>query len=171
MSTTRGPRSTPVGLVTFRGFGRIVVIFILTLAGAVTAHASDFTGDFLGGLAGSATEGMISDCYAAATVGGTYGVRTGGLIGWSSIPEPIIVHCFWDIESSLPTVSRGETGLTMAEMQARGTFTQAGWNFHTTWMICNGQDYPRLQWSGKALCAVRPARKRIGASEPGRWSR
>lgn len=94
-------------------------------------------GDFLGGLVGSATEGMISDCYAFATVSGTYGVRTGGLIGyyaggavincyaagavyngdeaeewdwggligWSSIPGPIIVNCFWDVESSLSTVS------------------------------------------------------------------
>lgn len=33
-------------------------------------------------------------------------------------------------------------------MQTRDTFTQAGWNFYTTWMICEGQDYPRLQWEG-----------------------
>jgi hypothetical protein len=137
-------------------------------------------GDRLGGLVGSAVEGTISNCYSVATVSGTYGIYTGGLIGYyagdvlmdcyaagavynGDIDEqwdwggligssggraPTINHCFWDIESSLSTVSDGGKGLTTSEMQTRDTFTQAGWRFHTTWMICEGQDYPRLQWEG-----------------------
>jgi len=38
------------------------------------------------------------------------------------------------------------TGKTTAQMQTLSTFTEAGWNFVETWSICEGTNYPRLQW-------------------------
>jgi hypothetical protein len=40
------------------------------------------------------------------------------------------------------------TGLTTAQMQSAAPFLAAGWDFATTWTICEGQDYPRLRWEG-----------------------
>lgn len=104
-----------------------------------------------GGLIGYYAGGTVINCYAAGAVyNGDIDEQWdwGGLIGSNGGRAPIIIHCFWDIESSLSTVSDGGMGLTTAEMQTRDTFTQAGWDFHTIWMICKGQGYPRLQWEG-----------------------
>jgi hypothetical protein len=53
---------------------------------------------------------------------------------------------FWDVETSGKTTSRGGTGKTTTEMQTASTFLDAGWDFDDIWMICEGVDYPRLQW-------------------------
>jgi len=37
------------------------------------------------------------------------------------------------------------TGLTTEQMLSRRIFENAGWDFDTVWMICEG-DYPTLQW-------------------------
>lgn len=137
-------------------------------------------GDYIGGLVGSVVDGLISDCYALASVRGTCGVNTGGLIGyyaggtvvrcyaagavhtgeeeeewdwggfigWDAGLTPAVTDCFWDIETSGKTVSNGGTGRTTAEMQMGNTFIEAGWDFWSTWMICEGTDYPHLQWEG-----------------------
>jgi len=104
-----------------------------------------------GGLIGYYAGDVLINCYAAGAVyNGDVAEQWdwGGMIGSSDGPAPVIVGCFWDVESSLSTVSDGGTGLTTAEMQTRDTFTQAGWKFHTTWMICEGKGYPHLQWEG-----------------------
>jgi len=31
-------------------------------------------------------------------------------------------------------------------MQTAATFLDAGWDFNDVWTICEGKDYPRLQW-------------------------
>jgi hypothetical protein len=40
-------------------------------------------------------------------------------------------------------------------MKTLSTFTSAGWNFATIWSICEGKNYPRLQWqipAGDFVC-------------------
>ena len=40
------------------------------------------------------------------------------------------------------------TGKMTAQMQTATTFIDAGWDFQSVWMICEGGDYPRLRWEG-----------------------
>jgi hypothetical protein len=47
--------------------------------------------------------------------------------------------------SGQPT-SAGGTGKTTVEMQMVNTFTSAGWDFWNTWTVCEGMNYPVLQW-------------------------
>jgi hypothetical protein len=37
-------------------------------------------------------------------------------------------------------------GKTTGEMKTLATFVDAGWDFEETWAICEGTNYPRLQW-------------------------
>ena len=53
---------------------------------------------------------------------------------------------FWDTQTSGRTVSRGGTGKTTIQMKTLATFTSAGWDFAYIWAICEGTNYPRLQW-------------------------
>lgn len=66
------------------------------------------------------------------------------------VPEhkTTLVNSFWDTEVSGISVSDGGVGLTSSEMQMRDTFETAGWDFEDVWMICEGEDYPHLQWEG-----------------------
>jgi hypothetical protein len=68
----------------------------------------------------------------------------GGFVGYDWDGE--INHCFWDIQTSRINRSDGGYGLATAHMQAAAIFIEAGWDFENTWMICEGKDYPRLQW-------------------------
>jgi hypothetical protein len=111
---------------------------------------------YVGGLVGSNTrsggrhEGTIENCYSITAVLG--GFQIGGLVGNNLNRE--IISCFWDIDASGRTASRGGEGKTTAEMQTAGTFLRAGWDFvdesvngiYDIWNISEGQDYPRLWW-------------------------
>jgi hypothetical protein len=121
-----------------------------TTSGSITACYStgSVIGDrFVGGLVGvnsyGGDGGDITNCYSTGVVIGNEDV--GGLVGRNNSLGRI-TSSFWDIETSGPTGSDGGVGLTTAEMQMQSTFTNAGWDFENTWMICEGKDYPRLQW-------------------------
>ncbi len=130
--------------------------------------------DYVGGLVGSILAGSIANCYTTGSVTGERDV--GGLVG-SNDDEGAITNCysagalvsddnyggglvghgwssggvngsFWDIEANGRLFSNGGLDKTTAEMQTAITFTDAGWDFVDTWMICEGRDYPRLRWEG-----------------------
>lgn len=108
----------------------------------------------IGGLVGCVELGTITECYSAGLVQGQ--TDFGGLIGGkgSWFGGGNVNDCFWDMETSGLTESFGGTGKTTAEMQTASTFLEAGWDFinetengiEDIWMICEGRDYPRLQW-------------------------
>jgi hypothetical protein len=98
--------------------------------------------DYVGGLCGR-QEGTIVSCYATGKVSGSSYV--GGLVG---VPGYAITSSFWDIETSGMATSAGGTGLTTAQMKSSIVFTGAYWDFWTVWMMCDGVDYPHLQWEG-----------------------
>jgi hypothetical protein len=108
------------------------------------------TGEFssVGGLVGNYDSGSLTKCYATGPVSGRYYV--GGLVGEMGILT--ISACFWDIQTSGINIGVGGPGIdpdglkgkTTEEMQIRYTFTS--WNFTSTWAICEGTNYPRLQW-------------------------
>jgi hypothetical protein len=109
---------------------------------------------YVGGLSGgiSGTTASINYSYARGKVlGDEY---TGGLVGYNTNNAGIILESFWDVNTSGEPNSAGGIGLTTAQMQARSTFTDAGWDFvgetvngpNDVWDICDGTNYPRLVW-------------------------
>ncbi|MEN6425182.1 MAG: GLUG motif-containing protein [Phycisphaerales bacterium] len=116
--------------------------------GSITASYSDSvvsgTGGSIGGLVGY-HGGSIVASYSSGAVSAGYS-WAGGLVGYSE--RGGVTAGFWDMETSGLTSSMGGTAKTSAEMQTAATFLDAGWDFESTWTICEGVDYPRLQWEG-----------------------
>lgn len=104
--------------------------------------------EIVGGLVGQNWYSSIFNCYSAGIVSGNRYV--GGLVsGIVSKSNNTISGSFWDIETSGQAQSNnreGLLGLITTEMQSVDTFINVGWDFNDTWMICEGVDYPRLQW-------------------------
>ena len=98
---------------------------------------------YVGGLVGQIERGAIAKCYSAGSVSGYQDV--GGLIGFIRLQAPVW-NCFWDIQTSGQLTSADGIGKTTAEMQMQSTFTSAGWDFFSTWTICEGTNYPVLLW-------------------------
>jgi hypothetical protein len=96
---------------------------------------------YIGGLVGWNDWGTITHCYSDGFVSGKEAV--GGLVGFNYSGA---ISGFWNIQTSGQTASDGGVGKTTAEMKTQSTFTGAGWNFVTVWKICDGLDYPHLQW-------------------------
>ena len=118
------------------------------------------TGCYIGGLAGYLNRygSTISNCYSTGSVTGT-GVYVGGLLGY--IRFVTINGCLWDIHTSGQSVgvgygsSTGIVGKTTAEMKTLSTFIDVDWDLITTWSICDGTNYPKLQWqipAGDFVC-------------------
>ncbi|MCK4979551.1 MAG: hypothetical protein KAS62_04100, partial [Candidatus Delongbacteria bacterium] len=115
-------------------------------SGSVTGH------DNVGGFVGTNAD-YIRNCFSTCNVSGnTY---VGGFVGyhWStslycystgSVTGVSVGGfcengsgsagtCFWDIETSGVDYSGLATGLTTLEMKTESTFTDAGWDFTSTW--------------------------------------
>ena len=104
---------------------------------------------YVGGLVGYSIGG-ISTSYSTGMVTGEDYV--GGLTGRGGARSS-----FWDVQTSGQTDSAGGIGKTTVAMWTANTYLDAGpeffdpltsWDFENVWMICEGQDYPRLQWEG-----------------------
>ena len=112
--------------------------------GSVVGHGC------VGGLVGS-HEGTLAASYSAGAVTGG-GRDVGGLVGVGESND--VTASFWDTETSGQATSFAGDGKTTAQMQAAGTFLDAGWDFvgETTngeqdlWWILDGKDYPQLWW-------------------------
>jgi len=100
-------------------------------------------GTYVGGLVGQVERGAAYQCYSTGSVLGDQNV--GGLAGYIRVLGTIL-HCFWDTQTSGQPTSADGTGNTTAEMQTMSTFTSSGWNFWDFWTICEGTNYPVLQW-------------------------
>ena len=106
--------------------------------------------ELVGGLVGW-NDGSVFDCYSTVDVSGT-GEAIGGLVGSH---HGFISYCFWDIESQNHGVTdsigdeggivKNVEGLPTVQMQTRSTFTDANWDFTSTWDIGENQTYPHLR--------------------------
>ena len=122
-------------------------------AGSVTGK------ECVGGLVGTNTwPAKITNCYSIGAVEGT--TDAGGLVGFND--EAIIKTSFWDSRTSgrdnmcgreLYGIGCDDThGKTTAQMQMKGMFFSAGWDFveesvngtENIWSICEGQNYPQF---------------------------
>ena len=102
------------------------------------------TGDvYVGGLVGQVERGAAHRSYSAASVSGNQYV--GGLTGHVRVLGRV-TNSLWDTEASGQPTSAGGIGKTTAEMRTISTFTDAGWDFWQIWTICEGMNYPTLQW-------------------------
>lgn len=114
------------------------VVQNVRLEGAIVAGRES-----VGALAG-ANEGTILNCSVRGSVTGDEGV--GGLVGGAQ-GNPSTDRSFWDVDTTgFAARSNGGVGLHTADLQRAQTYLDAGWDFVETWMICEGVDYPRLQW-------------------------
>jgi hypothetical protein len=148
-----------------KGGGRIGGLAGQSYGGSILWSYSQGTVD--GGLEGPTIGGLIgynydvvSHCYSACRIRGDTYASSGGLIGMDWWGE--IKSSFWDtdISGARRGVGRpdpypgGVTGLPTPRMQTAATFIGAGWDFidetengtEDIWLICEGQDYPRLWW-------------------------
>jgi len=132
------------GLVGYNEYGDVAHCYS---TGAVRGNNS------AGGLAGANSHGTVTQCYSTGRVGGSGFV--GGLVARNFDGE--VAGCFWDVQTSGQATSAGGTGKTTAEMQATGTFLDAGWDFvgetangtGDIWWILEGKGYPRLWWEAQ----------------------
>ena len=100
---------------------------------------------YVGGLVGT-NGGTVSNTYSTGTVIGTGAYCVGGLVGNNG---GTVSKSFWDMLTSGQAVSAGGSGLSTTAMQTITTYLGAGWDMEKAWMICEGQDYPRLRWEGR----------------------
>ena len=115
--------------------------------------------DRVGGLVGRNTwPAKITNCYSVGAVTGTTDV--GGLVGFND--AAVIKSSFWDTQTSGRSEMCGQSeesigcdndnGKTTAQMQRKGTFMDASWDFddesengtEDIWIICDGLDYPEF---------------------------
>ena len=92
------------------------------------------SGGHMGGFIGYISDNTALRCYAAGPVSSESTSNIGGFAG-RLIAVPEDTGSFWDIEVSGQTTSAAGTGKTTAQMKDINTFTQAGWDFETTWGI------------------------------------
>jgi hypothetical protein len=100
---------------------------------------------FVGGLIGRNNSSFVFRTYSTGEVSGNTDV--GGLVGYGS---NLLSNSFWDTETSGQDDSDGGTGKTTSEMKTESTFTDAGWDFDSTWSISSqiNDGYPYLQGFG-----------------------
>ncbi len=110
----------------------------------------------LGGLIGCNSQPVIH-CYSTGRPVGIQDV--GGLIGLLGRSGSAI-GSFWDTVTShqLKSATGSDwappgwptgTGRATTQMQTIFTFLDAAWDFDKVWTICEGKDYPRLQWEDR----------------------
>jgi filamentous hemagglutinin family protein len=104
--------------------------------------------DSIGGLVGYNT-GTITDAYAtglvtvtASVTGPTGATNVGGLVGQNT---GAVNNSFWDIDTTGQTASAGGTGAHTPDLFKEATYTNAGWDFGSTWYMIDGETRPFLQ--------------------------
>lgn len=130
------------GLVGAGGTGTIVNCYA---TGAVTTGVNCRG---IGGLAGSTWTDTIANCYATGPVIISDGAtNTGPLVGNRSDSADPIESCYFPAFGD-GNVSDNGYGDPLTDEQMRQQMSFVGWDFDEVWMICEGQDYPRLRWEG-----------------------
>ncbi|MGM0462911.1 MAG: MBG domain-containing protein [Fibrobacterota bacterium] len=107
---------------------------------------SSATGDSnIGGFIGRTSSSLIENSYSTGAVASSS--DNGGFIGGASITTTV-ENSFWDTETSGQDSSAEGTGKTTAELTDSETFTDAAWDFDSTWKIDENMNdgYPFLAW-------------------------
>ena len=99
----------------------------------------------IGGLAGANFFNSIVNCYSATSFSHSdeSSWNIGGLLGLNQ--DGTIADCYFLTESEGGGPDNG-LGLPLTDGQMKQQDSFVGWDFDEIWMICEGIDYPRLQW-------------------------
>lgn len=112
------------------------------------------TGGFVGE---NIVDGKIYYSYCVGAVNGNQ--YTGGFAGGTEGASRM-VGCFWNTDYDTPPyigIGRPEgsindvQGKTTGQMRLKSLFAAASWDFATAWRICDGTNYPRLQWEPRPV--------------------
>lgn len=88
--------------------------------------------------------GEVRDCYATCSV--VAQGSAGGCIGYAGL-FTMQQSCFFLRPADGGGPDNG-LGVPLADARMREQASFSGWDFENIWMICEGRDYPRLQWEG-----------------------
>jgi hypothetical protein len=104
----------------------------------------------VGGLVGRLYGGGdIYYCYSMGTVVcGEFGQEIGGFVGVSGSGS-YAYYSYWDEQTSGQDASATGTGRDTEQMLTKSSYQS--WDFNNTWRICDGMNYPRLQWEPKPV--------------------
>lgn len=100
-----------------------------------------------GGLVGYLRFGFVRQCYSMGDV--VCPANAGGVLGYNISGSGWLSDLFWDTQTCHLTVgvgggdAGGVAGKTTAQMKSASTYP---WDFTETWAMCDGINYPRLQW-------------------------
>jgi hypothetical protein len=100
----------------------------------------------VGGLVGNNVVGVLANCYSAGTVSvGAKSACVGGLAG-EQFRDGKSVNCYFlaSLDGNVGFTNDIGLSLTGEQMERQASFLS--WDFDKVWMICEGKDYPRLQW-------------------------
>jgi hypothetical protein len=101
----------------------------------------------LGGLVGLNDEGSVKNCYATGGIEVEENSENlGGLIGGIGAEEDTIVTNSYFLRDSDSDGLDNGFGFPLTDEQMKQQASFVGWDFDEIWMICEGTDYPRLQW-------------------------
>lgn len=135
------------------------------IANSYSRNYVGITNDYAGGLIGAKGGGSVDNCYSTGLVECVVGgcQFMGGLIG--SHTGGTTTNSFWDVTTSGQAASAKGTGKTTAQMKTEATFTDAGWNFGTVWLMLPyvNDGYPSLQWV-ETLTVVTHAATNVGGT-------
>jgi hypothetical protein len=101
----------------------------------------------IGGIIGEDYRSAITQCYT----GGTVSVDDAN----SYAVDPVLgdsykttgADCYHFAPNAIVRSNQAwSQPLTAEQMKRQASFV--GWDFDEVWMICEGQDYPRLRWEG-----------------------
>ncbi len=105
---------------------------------SVNGNGNSWVGGLVGCLWGP--DARIVNSYSTGLVSNGSS-RVGGLVGGKySTAAGAVTGSYWNTETSGQASSDGGTGVTIALMRAKGTFT--GWDFTNIWGIEEGSSYP-----------------------------
>ena len=101
----------------------------------------------VGGLVGTVYQATLDDCYSTGLVSGGSGTSyLGGLVGSHYMGSA--TNSFWDTYTSGQSTSVLGTAKSHTQMKTQSTFTGAGWDFTTIWVMSTyvNDGYPYLLW-------------------------
>ncbi|TWI62665.1 putative repeat protein (TIGR02543 family) [Desulfobotulus alkaliphilus] len=120
--------------------------------------------DRVGGLVGYNYTGSVTNSYATGQVTGTGG-QVGGLVGFNFY---IVTNSFFDRETTGQSDTGKGTPKTTLEMKTQSTFTDAGWDFTTIWIMDDpvNSGYPFLRGVTPAYTVIYNGNNATGGSAP-----
>lgn len=142
-------RGNAGGLVGYQYKGCVIACFSRGFAKSVVGS--------VGGLVGVLAEGEVRHCYAAVVTLSEDYSSDGGLVGMPvsggrGSPPCVVSNCFWDIDVSGLSVSRGGVGLSTEQMCDVSNYMGAKWDFtaeqsngiNDIWTVSDEGGYPTL---------------------------